>query len=105
MIMEMNQLGKNTKRSLVMAAVFIATFMTSVEVTIVTTALPSIISDLEGLSMQSWIMSSYLLTTAVTTPIYGKLADTIGRKHVFQFGVLLFTLGTWLSGLARTSCS
>lgn len=100
MIMEMNQLGKNTKRSLVMAAVFIATFMTSVEVTIVTTALPSIISDLEGLSMQSWIMSSYLLTTAVTTPIYGKLADTIGRKHVFQFGVLLFTLGTWLSGLA-----
>ncbi|WP_415880996.1 MFS transporter [Lacticaseibacillus rhamnosus] len=87
-------------RGLVMAAVFIATFMTSVEVTIVTTALPAIISDLHGLAYQSWIMSAYLLTTAITTPIYGKLADTLGRRGVFQWGVVLFTLGTLLSGLA-----
>ncbi len=71
---------KPQNRGLVMAAVFIATFMTSVEVTIVTTALPAIISDLHGLAYQSWIMSAYLLTTAITTPIYGKLADTIGRR-------------------------
>lgn len=87
-------------RGLVMAAVFIATFMTSVEVTIVTTALPAIISDLHGLAYQSWIMSAYLLTTAITTPIYGKLADTLERRGVFQWGVVLFTLGTLLSGLA-----
>lgn len=74
--------------------------MTSVEVTIVTTALPSIISQLRGLSFQSWIMSSYLLTTAITTPIYGKLADAWGRKPVFEFGLLLFTVGSFLSGFA-----
>ena len=91
---------KPQNRGLVMAAVFIATFMTSVEVTIVTTALPAIISDLHGLAYQSWIMSAYLLTTAITTPIYGKLADTIGRRGIFQWGVVLFTLGTLLSGLA-----
>ena len=88
---------KPQNRGLVMAAVFIATFMTSVEVTIVTTALPAIISDLHGLAYQSWIMSAYLLTTAITTPIYGKLADTIGRRGIFQWGVVLFTLGTLLS--------
>lgn len=94
----MTQTHKN--RGLVMIAVFIATFMTSVEVTIVTTALPAIISDLHGLAFQSWIMSAYLLTTAITTPIYGKMADTLGRKRVFQWGVLLFTIGSFLSGIS-----
>lgn len=87
-------------RWIVMTAVFLATFMTSVEVTIVTTALPSIISELHGLAFQSWIMSAYLLTTAISTPIYGKLADRLGRKSVFLWGVVVFTLGSWLSGLA-----
>lgn len=94
------QAQQKSTRALVMAAVFIATFMTSVEVTIVTTALPTIISKLHGLAFQSWIMSAYLLTTAVTTPIYGKLADVLGRKRIFQWGVLIFTLGSGLSGLA-----
>lgn len=91
---------RHSKRWLIMTAVFIATFMTSVEVTIVTTALPSIISELHGLAYQSWIMSAYLLTAAITTPIYGKLADTIGRKKVFLWGVIMFTLGSLFSGLA-----
>ncbi|MFD1485817.1 MFS transporter [Lacticaseibacillus baoqingensis] len=87
-------------RGLVMLAVFIATFMTSVEVTIVTTALPAIIAALHGLAWQSWIMAAYLLTTAVTTPIYGKLADAYGRKPLFTWGVAVFTLGSLGSGLA-----
>ncbi|WP_311407766.1 MFS transporter [Liquorilactobacillus uvarum] len=91
---------KNKARIWIMIAIFIATFMTSVEITIVTTALPSIISELHGLAYQSWIMSTYLLTTAITTPIYGKLADSWGRKKVFQIGVIFFTLGSFLSGLS-----
>ncbi|KRL00591.1 MFS transporter [Liquorilactobacillus capillatus] len=91
---------KNKTRIWILIAIFIATFMTSVEITIVTTALPSIISELHGLAYQSWIMSTYLLTTAITTPIYGRLADSWGRKKVFQIGVILFTLGSLLSGLS-----
>ncbi|MFT9269889.1 MAG: MFS transporter [Liquorilactobacillus nagelii] len=91
---------KKISRAWIMAAIFIATFMTSVEVTIVTTALPEIISALHGLRFQSWIMSSYLLTTAISTLIYGKLADTYGRKILFQLGVVLFTLGSFLSSIS-----
>lgn len=88
------------QRGVVMLAVFIATFMTSVEVTIVTTALPAIIAALHGLAYQSWIMAAYLLTTAITTPIYGKLCDAYGRKGIFTWGVAVFTLGSFASGLA-----
>lgn len=97
---DLTQQPVHNKRWLIMVAVFIATFMTSVEVTIVTTALPAIISELHGLAFQSWIMSAYLLTTAVTTPIYGKLADSMGRRNVFLWGVIVFTGGSFLSGLS-----
>lgn len=94
-------LGKQTRKiSLVMVAIFIATFMTSVETTIVTTALPTIISELNGLSMQSWVFAMYLLTTAVSTPIYGKLSDRIGRKPIFVTGLIVFSIGSLLCGIA-----
>ncbi|MCI1986043.1 MAG: MFS transporter [Lactobacillus sp.] len=85
---------------MIMVAIFIATFMTSVETTIVTTALPTIITNLNGLALQSWVFATYLLTTAITTPIYGKLADRLGRKPVFVVGLILFTAGSGLCGLA-----
>ncbi|WP_418235945.1 MFS transporter [Companilactobacillus crustorum] len=92
-----------TKKSnliLIMIAIFIATFMTSVETTIVTTALPTIISNLNGLSMQSWVFAMYLLTTAVSTPIYGKMSDRIGRKPIFIIGLIVFCTGSFLCGIA-----
>ncbi|WP_103422857.1 MFS transporter [Fructilactobacillus lindneri] len=74
--------------------------MTSVETTIVTTALPSILSSLHGLALQSWVFATYLLTTTLSTPIYGKLSDRIGRKPIFLFGLAVFTLGSMACGLA-----
>lgn len=95
----MNEKNKSNI-SLIMAAIFIATFMTSVEVTIITTALPTIISKLNGLAMQSWVFAMYLLTTAVSTPIYGKLSDRIGRKPIFVTGLVIFSLGSFLCGIS-----
>jgi EmrB/QacA subfamily drug resistance transporter len=74
--------------------------MTSIEVTIVTTALPTISENLHGLSEQNWVFTMYLLTTAISTPIYGKISDQFGRRPVFLAGVVLFALGSGLCGLA-----
>ncbi|MGQ0436926.1 MFS transporter [Lactobacillus gasseri] len=70
----------NTK--IVTIAIFLTTFMTAIEGTIVSTAMPTIVSDLNGLEIMNWVVSTFLLMTAVSTPIYGKLADSIGRKPV-----------------------
>lgn len=92
--------NKSSYRNFIMAAVFISTFMTSVETTIITTALPTIISSLNGLAVQSWVAAAYLLTTALSTPIYGKVSDRFGRKPVYIIGLILFTTGSLLCGLS-----
>src|SRR5690606_6980008 len=81
-----------TRRGFVLAAVMLAMFMGAIEGTIVSTAMPSIVADLSGFSLFSWVFSSYLLIQTVTIPLYGKLADLIGRKPVFAFGVGVFLL-------------
>lgn len=91
-----------THRPFVLAGVILAMFMSAVEATIVSTAVPSIVGDIGGFSHFSWVFSSFLLTQAVTIPIYGKLADLYGRKPIFIIGVLLFLLGSLLCGFAKT---
>ena len=91
---------KKTRLGLIMLAIFISTFMTSVETTIITTSLPTIISELRGLSVQSWVFAAYLLTTALSTPVYGKIADRVGRKVVYILGITLFTIGSMLCGFS-----
>src|SRR6195952_3459634 len=88
------------KRRLVLAACLIATFMAAVESTIVATIIPTIVSDLGGFSLFTWGFTVYLLTQAVTIPVYGRLADLYGRKPVFFFGVGVFLAGTMLCGSA-----
>ena len=94
--------GRKTNRTLVTVAVFIATFMTAIEGTIVSTAMPTIIGDLHGLSIMNWVYSIYLLMTAVTTPIYGKLSDRFGRKPLLTIGLLVFVIGSTLCALSQS---
>ncbi len=92
----------NTKRRLVFISVLIAMFISAVEATIVTTAMPSIAASLGSFSRYSWIFSSYLLMSTVTVLIYGKLADLYGRKPIFLIGVTIFTLGSFGAGFSMT---
>ncbi len=88
------------RRALVLAACLMATFMAAVESTIVATAMPTIVAKLGGFSLFSWVFAIYLLTQAVSIPIYGRLADIYGRKAVFYAGAGLFLVGSSLCGLA-----
>lgn len=92
---------KKTNVPIVTLAIFMTTFMTAIEGTIVSTAMPIIVSDLDGLEIMNWVVSIFLLMTALSTPLYGKLADSIGRKPVFLFGIALFVIGSSLCGLAQ----
>ncbi|MBV8611704.1 MAG: MFS transporter [Singulisphaera sp.] len=91
-----------TGRAIVMVALMLSMAVVSLEQTVVSTAMPSIIAQLRGLEIYPWVFSAYLLAATVTTPIYGKLADLLGRKRVLLFGLGLFALGSILSGLSRS---
>ena len=91
-----------TKRPLVLASVMLAMFVSAVEATIVSTAMPSIASELGGFSKYSWVFSAYLLMSTVTVLLYGKLSDIFGRKRIFAAGMLLFLLGSLLCGFANS---
>lgn len=89
-------------RGLVTLALLLAMTVSSLEQTVVTTAMPSIIAQLRGLDVYPWVFTAYLLATTIATPIYGKLADLHGRKGVLLFGLGLFTLGSAMSGSAQS---
>jgi EmrB/QacA subfamily drug resistance transporter len=91
------------RRGMVLAAALMATFMPAVESTIVATAMPTIVADLDGFSLFSWIFAVPLLTFAVTVPLYGRLADVYGRRRIFFIGTAIFLVGTTLCGFARSA--
>lgn len=91
----------DTYQRKITAALLIATFLSAIEVTIVSTAMPAIVQKLGGLQLISWVFAVYLLTSAITTPIFGKLSDLFGRKSVFLTGVSLFLIGSTLCGLSQ----
>lgn len=86
----------------VMSALMMALFLSALDQTIVSTALPRIASDLQGLDKLSWVATSYLLASAVVTPIYGKLGDMYGRKKLFISSIVIFLIGSVLSGLSQS---
>ncbi len=91
-----------TDREATFRALLLAVFLSAMEATIVSTALPRIVADLGGLSLYGWISSVYLLASTVTMPLVGRLADLRGRKPVFQAGLALFFAGSALAGWATS---
>jgi len=87
-------------RGYILLACMFAQFMAAVEATIVGTAMPTIVADLGGFHLFSWVFASYLLAQAASTPIYGRLADVYGRKRVFIFGATVFLLASTACGFA-----
>jgi len=93
---------KKTHRPATVAALLLALFMGAMEMTVVSTAMPTVVAELGGALHYAWVFTAYMLTTTVTVPIYGKLADLYGRKPVMLVAMALFLLGSMASGQART---
>jgi EmrB/QacA subfamily drug resistance transporter len=88
--------------NLIILGILLSLFLASMEGTVVATAMPTIVGQLGGLSIYSWVFSVYLLTSTTTVPIYGKLSDLYGRKRTYTFSMALFLVGSVLCGRAQT---
>ena len=86
----------------VFIALMLGMFLAALDQTIVSTALPTIVGDLGGLNHLSWVITSYLLASTISTPLYGKLGDMLGRKPVFLAAILIFLAGSMLAGLSQS---
>ena len=96
----MNPTPDPQRRRWILAALMLTMMLAAMDITIVSTAIPQIVSDLGGFALFSWVFSIYLLAQTVTIPVYGKLADTLGRKPVLVAGALIFLAGSAASALA-----
>jgi EmrB/QacA subfamily drug resistance transporter len=85
----------------VLGALMLGMLLAALDQTIVSTALPTIVGDLGGLNHLSWVVTSYLLASTISTPLYGKLGDLYGRKPLFQFAIVVFVLGSMLAGTSQ----
>jgi len=90
------------RRRAVTAALILVTALASFESTVVSTAMPTIIGDLGGLPLYSWVFSIYLLAATVMMPVYGRLADIYGRRRILLVAIAVFLSGAVVCGLART---
>jgi EmrB/QacA subfamily drug resistance transporter len=87
---------------LIIGALLLGLFLAALDQTIVATALPTIVGDLHGASHLTWVVTAYLLASTVSTPLWGKLGDQYGRKSFFQAAIVIFLVGSALSGLSHT---
>jgi MFS family permease len=93
-----------SKRELytVFAGLMLALTLASLDQNIVSTALPRIVSDLGGLAHLSWVVTAFMVTSTISTPLYGKLSDMYGRKPLFFTAIIIFLIGSVVCGLAQT---
>jgi EmrB/QacA subfamily drug resistance transporter len=104
--MHPQQKAQPTERShaeimVVISALMLCMLLAALDQTIVSTALPKIAVDLDALNKYSWVATAYLLTSAIVTPIYGKLGDLFGRKKLFMASIVIFLIGSALCGLSQ----
>jgi EmrB/QacA subfamily drug resistance transporter len=85
----------------ILGAIMLGLFLGALDQTIVGPVLPHIVTELKGADFYTWVVTAYLLTSTVTVPIYGKLSDLYGRKRLLMGGIVLFLLGSALSGLSQ----
>jgi EmrB/QacA subfamily drug resistance transporter len=90
------------RRAVVLAGVMAAMFLAAMESTVVATAMPTVIASLGGIRIYSWTFSAFLLTSTVSMPIWGRLADDLGRRPAYLIGVAVFLLGSALAGLSQS---
>ncbi|MGD2132689.1 MAG: MDR family MFS transporter, partial [Maricaulaceae bacterium] len=88
------------EKRLTFIALMIVFLLAALDMTIIATAMPRIVADLEGLDLYPWVTTIYLLTSTVMVPIWGKLGDLFGRKIILISGVCIFVVGSWLCGLS-----
>jgi EmrB/QacA subfamily drug resistance transporter len=98
----MSPAGTRPRVAVVMSGLMLVLLLASLDQTIVSTALPTIVGDFGGLEHISWVVTAYLLAVTVVTPLYGKLGDLLGRKVVLQAALVLFLIGSALCGLAQS---
>jgi len=96
--------GDYTHRQIltILSGLMLGMFLGSLDQTIVSTSIRTIADDLNGLSVQAWVTTSYLITATITTPIYGKLGDNYGRKKLFMFAITVFIVGSALCSFATS---
>jgi EmrB/QacA subfamily drug resistance transporter len=85
----------------IFGALFLVLLLAAIDQTIVSTALPTIVGELGGLTYLSWVVTAYLVSSTVVGPLYGKLGDLYGRKVVLQTAIVIFLIGSALCGLAQ----
>nr|WP_312892666.1 MDR family MFS transporter [Allostreptomyces psammosilenae] len=85
---------------MILGSLMLAMLLAALDQTIVSTALPTIASELGGLEHLSWVVTAYLLASTVATPLWGKLGDMYGRKRFFQAAIVIFLIGSALCGIA-----
>lgn len=87
---------------LTVAGLMLAMFLGALDQTVVGTAMPRIVAELRGFEHYAWVTTAYLLTSTLGVPIFGKLSDLYGRKYFYIAGVVIFLVGSWLSGAAQS---
>jgi len=101
---EEHEISKEEHRKIlvILSALMLGMFLAALDQTIVATALPTIAGDLHGLNHLSWVVTAYLITSTITLPLWGKFGDLFGRKNFFQVAIVIFLVGSILSGLSHS---